>query len=70
MIPHVTGDDEWLYPAAGDPEPPVGTKIFILTHGDVAIVGVWRVEMRDKGWRPLFRRNMEKEDAINQGVND
>ena len=63
-IPHMSGGAEWLYPAAGDPEPPGGTKILILTQGGVAIVGVWRVEMKDIAWLPLPKRNKEKEKLL------
>lgn len=63
-LKYLAGGEEWLYPAAGDEPAPLNTKIFILTVGNTATVGVWRPEMGDKGWRHLFKRNKEKEKQI------
>lgn len=57
---YLAGGQEFYYPHAGDPLPPVGTKVLILTQGGVCTVGNWGMEWC-VGWLPLPKRNMEKE---------
>lgn len=52
---------EWYYPQ--DYTPPKGVKVFLLTKGGVAVTGVWKDNAGFIGWRPLFKRNLEKEQT-------
>lgn len=52
---------EYLYPAAGDPEPRRGAKVQLLTIGGVHNTGPWDAE-NNLGWLPLPKRNRVKEE--------
>jgi hypothetical protein len=51
---------EYLYPAAGDPEPRQGAKVQCLTLGGIHTTGPWDPAYC-VGWLPLPKRNREKE---------
>lgn len=52
---------EYLYPSAGDPSPPPGARVLILTIGGTATIGPFKPG-EDKGWHPLLSRNPQKEN--------
>ena len=62
MTDYQTGPEagEYLYPAAGDPEPRRGAKVQVLTIGGVHTTGPWDPSYCI-GWLPLPKRNKEKE---------
>lgn len=64
MLPYQAGGPEFNYPLAGDEKPLGGAKVLLLTIGCVCIVGVWDDSGSYLGWRPLPKRNQEKEDLI------
>jgi len=58
---YLAGGSEFLYPKAGDPRPPMTTKILLLTQGGICTTGTWNNNWC-MGWLPLPKRNMTKED--------
>lgn len=58
------GAEEFLYPGAGDPKPPTGVKVCLLTEGMIATHGVWRDDGSVIGWARLPRRNRDKEAQL------
>lgn len=62
VIPHVSGDATWRYPAAGDASCPAATKCLILTRHGICVIGVWGDDAI--AWAPLPRRNKEKEALL------
>lgn len=54
---------EFLYPAAGDPEPSKGAKVQLLTIGGICTTGPWDARYCI-GWLPLPKRNVEKEALL------
>lgn len=56
---------EYFYPGAGDPKPPGGAKVQLLTIGGVHITGPWSDGGFYLGWLPLPKRNRQKEAVIN-----
>ncbi len=56
-------DDQpgYRYPCAGDPMPPSGVKLLLLTRGGVCIVGHWIADGFFVAWSPLPKRDKEKE---------
>ena len=61
MTDYLAGGQEYLYPKAGDPKPPLDTKVLLLTTGGVCIPGHWN-DNWCLGWLPLPKRNKEKEN--------
>lgn len=59
MDKYLAGGQEWLYPDCGDGNPPLDTKILILTHGGICTTGHWGPDCL--GWLPLPKRNHDKE---------
>lgn len=51
----------WWYPH--EHTPPKDTKIFLLTFGGIALVGRWGADC--VAWRPLFKRDKDKEKSLN-----
>lgn len=51
------------YPGAGDPLPPKGAKVLLLTEGGVCVVGPWASEGY-VAWHPLPPRDREKEAKL------
>ena len=64
MTGYFAGGEEFSYPLVGDPEPPSGAKVLLLTVGGICTVGPWDGSERYTGWAPLPRRNKEKETRI------
>jgi hypothetical protein len=58
--------DEYLYPALGDPKPPGGADVHLLTEGGIAVRGNWSDDGRFIGWAPFHKRNKEKERQLAQ----
>ena len=58
-----TKDTLFLYPAAGDPKPPGGAKVLLLTAGGICVLGVWPT-LDAIGWHPLPGRDKKKEQAV------
>jgi hypothetical protein len=56
---YVSGGSEYLYPKAGDPAPPGGAKVLLLTVGGICTIGTW--SPAHVAWAPLPTRNKEKE---------
>jgi hypothetical protein len=61
VVTHVAGNGEFLYPHTGDPKPPGGAKVLLLTRGGVCITGPWQDDPFYLGWAPMPKRNKEKE---------
>ena len=61
---YVAGGPAFLYPKAGDPKPPGGAKVLLLTKGGVCIVGPWTEDGAVTGWSPLPVRDKEKEKSL------
>jgi hypothetical protein len=60
---------EWLYPGVGDPLPPGGAKVSLLTIGGIQVTGTWSNE-GFLAWAPLLKRNKEKEARLAGAVSD
>lgn len=61
----VTTDElKFYYPGVGDPEPPGGTDVHLLTRGGVCVRGQWRNNGMYLGWCPLPKRDKEKEARL------
>jgi hypothetical protein len=59
---HLASDDVWFrYPKAGDPMPPIGTKLLLLTRGGICIVGQWVADGFFVAWSPMPKRDKAKE---------
>ena len=62
---YVTSDNlVFIYPDDGGEPAPRGTKIILLTEGDVAIMGHWYEGA--KAWCPLPKRNKDAERRIKE----
>lgn len=61
---YVAGGPPFLYPGAGDPKPPGGAKVLLLTCGHVCVTGPWRDDGSVVGWAPMPKRDMSKEARI------
>lgn len=59
---YVSGGTEYLYPKAGDPVPPGGAKVLLLTVGGICTIGSWSPV--HVAWAPLPTRNREKEQKL------
>lgn len=60
-------DGEFKYPALGDPLPPGGADVHLLTKGGICVRGKWPSNNEDDfyvGWAPLPKRNHEREALI------
>jgi hypothetical protein len=55
---------EYRYPAAGDPEPPGGAKVLLLTKGGVCVTGTWAPTGAFLAWAPMPKRDREKEACM------
>lgn len=59
---YVAADDVvYRYPGAGDPAPPSGAKVLLLTKHGICVTGPWHGDGRFLAWAPLPRRNDDKE---------
>lgn len=62
---YVASNDLWYrYPGVGDPKPPGGAQVWLLTRGGVAVRGVWNDSGAFLAWCPLAKRNPEKESKL------
>ena len=57
---------EWLYPEAGDPPPPLGTKLWLLNDGGAATTGPWTTGSNFLAYALMLKRNKEKERIIRE----
>lgn len=65
LMPYVASKHtRFLYPGAGDPLPPSGSKVLLLTLHGICVVGVWGDGFGYLGWHPLIGRDAEKEEAV------
>lgn len=64
MKEYVAGGAPYLYPSAGDPLPPGGAKVLLLTVGGVCVTGCWSSDGAYLGWAPLPKRDKEKEMTL------
>ena len=53
-------DNSYRYPAAGDPIPPGGAKVLLLTVGGICVIGQWAPQ-GFLAWAPLPKRDRSKE---------
>ena len=63
---YVAGGDEYQYPELGEPKPPGGAKVLLLTQGHVCVQGNWADNGPYLGWAPLPKRNKEKEAKLSE----
>lgn len=59
MKDYLAGQAEYRYPHIGEPTPPGGAKVLLLTEGGVCVVGSWGPHML--AWAPLPKSNKDKE---------
>ena len=64
LVEYVAGGSTYLYPAAGDPKPPGGADVHLLTRGGVCVRGKWRDDAGFIAWAPLHKRDKEKEKRL------
>ena len=62
---YVAGEAYYRYPGAGDPKPPEGAKVLLLTKGGVCVLGPWIDGGDYLAWSPMPKRNKEKEHGLN-----
>ena len=60
---YVSGTAEYRYPAAGDPVPPGGAKVLLLTVGGICVTGCWS-PLGFIAWAPLPKRDKAKEKRL------
>lgn len=61
---YLAGGQPFLYPGAGDPRPPGGAKVLLLTAGGICTTGNWTCDGRFLGWAPLPVRDKTKEASL------
>lgn len=61
---YVSGIANYRYPAAGDPLPPGGAKVLLLTKHGICVTGPWTNDKRYIAWSPMPKRDREKEALI------
>ena len=65
MNGYIAGGEEFLYPGAGDPAPERSdAKVLLLTRAGICTVGHWTGDPFFLGWKPLPKRNKEKEARL------
>lgn len=60
-------DGEYRYPLLGDPLPPGGADVHLLTAGGICLRGKWPSKDPYRfyiGWAPLPKRNHERESQL------
>ena len=65
---YVSGVADYRYPDAGDPLPPGGAKVLLLTRHGICVTGHWTSDKRFLAWSPLPKRNREKESLIEKAL--
>jgi hypothetical protein len=68
--PYVTGEHEYSYPCAGDPLPPGGRNVLLLTEGGKMVEGPWDGSRRFKAWAEAPKCNPAKEALWRAGGAD
>lgn len=61
---YLAGGQAYFYPGAGDPVPPGGAKVLLLTVGGICVTGNWCPDGRFLGWAPLPTRDKIKEATL------
>ena len=61
MVAYLAGGLPFFYPGAGDPKPPGGADVQLLTRGGVCVRGKWRDDGSVLGWAPFPKRDKAKE---------
>jgi len=56
-------DVSFMYPGAGDPKPPGGAQVLLLTIGGICVRGTWGSKAFI-GWYPLPGRDKDKENRL------
>jgi hypothetical protein len=71
MTEYLAGGQQWLYPEAGDEQPPLNTKILLLTAGGIATTGNFHHHNPktprypgDIAWQRLPSRDKTKDDLV------
>ncbi len=63
--PVLASNDLWYrYPGAGDPKPPGGAQVWLLTQGGISVRGTWNDSGAFLAWCPMPKRNKEKERIL------
>lgn len=64
-VTYVAGKvDEYYYPELGDPLPPGGADVHLLTVGGICVRGCWSNDGGFLGWAPLPKRNRVREAEL------
>lgn len=61
---HASGGAAFNYPRAGDPLPPGGATVLLLTEGRTCVTGNWDGTARYIGWAHLPKRDKTKEKLL------
>ncbi len=61
---YVAEGTTFLYPKAGDPHPPAGAKVLLLTKDGICVTGPWTNDGRFFGWLPMPKRDKAKEALL------
>lgn len=65
---YVAGGDFYRYPELGDPLPPGGADVQLLTKGGICVRGKWNNSGAFLGWAPMPKRDHNKEKLLIQQV--
>jgi len=62
---YTTSNDLWYrYPGAGDPKPPGGSDVWLLTKGGISLRGKWVDSGFYIAWCPMPKRDKTKERLL------
>jgi hypothetical protein len=61
---YLAGVAEYRYPGLGDPLPPGGSDVLLLTRGGICVRGPWTSDGRYMAWAPMPRRDKEREQQL------
>jgi hypothetical protein len=64
LVDYVAGGSTYLYPGAGDPKPPGGADVHLLTIGGICVRGRWKDDAGLIAWAPLPKRDKAKEKLL------
>lgn len=65
LVPYVAdNDNHYRYPALGDPKPPGGAQVHLLTRGGICVRGAWNDSGSYIAWAPLPKRDKDKEARL------
>jgi hypothetical protein len=65
---YLSGIADYRYPEAGDPLPPGGAKVLLLTKHGICVTGPWTSDKRYIAWSPLPKRDRRKEAMIEKSL--